>query len=57
MAQSVVDGLRPIQTEYARILADKKYLDGVLKTGAERADRIAQRILSKVYRKVGFVQL
>ena len=57
VAQSVVDGLRPIQTEYARILADKKYLDGVLKTGAERADRIAQRILSKVYRKVGFVQL
>ena len=45
---------------YARleeILADKAYVDGVLKDGAERAARLANRTVSKVYRKVGLLQL
>lgn len=57
VAESVVDSLRPIQQEYARILADRAYLDGVLKDGAERAAHIARRVLDKTYRKVGFLQL
>lgn len=57
VAESVVDNLRPIQQEYARILADRAYLDGVLKDGAERAAHIARRVLDKTYRKVGFLQL
>ena len=57
VAESVVDSLRPIQQEYARILADRAYLDGVLKDGAERAAHIARRVLDKPYRKVGFLQL
>ena len=40
-----------------RILADKSYVDGVLKDGAARAARIANRTVSKVYRKVGLLQL
>ena len=57
VAESVVDSLHPIQQEYARILADRAYLDGVLKDGAERAAHIARRVLDKTYRKVGFLQL
>lgn len=49
--------LAPVQTEYARILADKAYVDEVLKSGAERASRLANRTVSKVYRKVGLLQL
>ena len=33
------------------------YVDEVLKSGAERAARIANRTVSKVYRKVGLLQL
>ena len=47
----------PLQAEYARILADKAYVDEVLKNGAERASRLANRTVSKVYRKVGLLQL
>ena len=47
----------PVQAEYARILADKTYVDEVLKSGAERASRLANRTVSKVYRKVGLLQL
>ena len=42
VAGSVIDAFRPIQEEYARILADKTYLD---------------RMVSKVYKKVGMLQL
>ena len=54
---AVADGLAPIQGEYARILADKAYVDGVLKQGAAAACRIADRMVQKVYRKVGLLQL
>lgn len=56
VAGAVTDALRPIQDEYARILADKEYLDGVLADGAAAAQRIAGRTLAKVYRKVGMLQ-
>lgn len=57
VAESVIDALRPVQQEYHRLLADKAYLDGVLKDGAQRADAIARRVLAKVYKKVGFLQI
>lgn len=57
VAESVIDALRPFQQEYKRLLADKAYLDDVMQEGAQRASAIAARILSKVYRKVGFLQL
>lgn len=56
VACAVIDALRPIQAEYARILADKEYLDKVLAEGAAAAGRIAGRTLAKVYRKVGMLQ-
>ncbi len=54
-AQAVNQVLQPIQAEQQRILADKGYLENVLKEGAQRAESIAYKTLSKVYRKVGFV--
>ena len=57
VAQSVIDGLAPIQGEYKRILKDKDYVDGVLKQGAEQASRLADRMVAKVYKKIGLLQL
>ena len=57
VAQSVIDGLAPIQGEYKRILEDKDYVDGVLKQGAEQASRLADRTVAKVYKKIGLLQL
>ncbi|MDE7330605.1 MAG: tryptophan--tRNA ligase [Clostridia bacterium] len=54
VGETVADKLAPIQAEQARVLADKTYLDGVLRSGAERASRRAGRTLSKVYKKIGF---
>ncbi len=55
VADAVISVVEPIQKEQKKLLADKGYLEGVLKQGAERASDIARRTLSKVYRKVGLV--
>ncbi len=57
VGEAVADRLAPIQAEQARLLADKAYLDSVLKDGAARASAMAARTLSKVYKKIGFYQL
>ena len=55
VADAIVSVLAPIQAEQKRLLADKAYLEGVLKSGAEKASYIASKTLAKVYRKVGLV--
>ncbi len=52
-ADAVIAALEPIQKEYARIRADKAYLENVLHTGMENAQRQARRTISKVVRKIG----
>ena len=55
VGDAVVETLRPIREEATRILADKAYLEGVYKAGAEKASYVANKTLRKVYKKVGFV--
>lgn len=57
VGEAVADKLAPVQAEQTRLLADKEYLNTVLKSGAERASRTAGRTLSKVYKKIGFYQI
>lgn len=56
VAESVVDVLRPIQEKYNDFMANKDYLEQVYRAGAEQARYTARKTISKVYRKVGFVQ-
>ena len=55
VADAVISVVAPIQAEQKKLLADKAYLEGVLKTGAEHASYIASKTLAKVYRKVGLI--
>lgn len=57
VGEIVSDKLAPIKSEQAKILADREYLNTVLKNGAERAAHTAGRTLSKVYKKIGFYQI
>ena len=57
VAEAVVEELRPVQEELARLMGDKAYLEKCAKEGAEKANRIAYKTLSKVMRKVGFWQV
>ena len=57
VAETVISALAPIQGEYNRILADKAYVDGILAQGAAAASRLADRMVAKVYKKVGLLQI
>lgn len=57
VAEAVVEMMKPIRAEYDKIIADKAYLKDICASGAEKARRISQRTINKVYKKVGFLQL
>lgn len=56
VADSVINTLEPIQARYNALRGDQKLLDEILKAGAEVAQKRAYKMLSKVYRKIGFVE-
>jgi tryptophanyl-tRNA synthetase len=55
VGEACADGLAPVRAEFDRLIADKAYLEEVMKNGADDARRYAMRTLSKVRRKIGFV--
>jgi len=56
VGEAVVEALRPIREEAERILRDKAYLENIYKKGAEKAAYTANKTLSSVYKKLGFVK-
>ena len=56
VGEAVVELLRPIREEAERLIADKAYLEGIYKEGADKAARAASRTLRKVQKKIGFVE-
>jgi len=57
VGEACADALAPVQSEFARLAADKAYLEDVMAKGAEAAARDAARTMSKVRRKLGFIEL
>ncbi len=49
--------LTPIRIKYNELMCDKAHLASIAKDGAERANYLAQKMLRKVYKKVGLYQL
>ncbi len=57
LADIVTQSLSPIKQKHDELMKNKDYLDEVLRNGAEKAQNKAWKMLSKVYRKTGLVQL
>ena len=55
VGEAVVELMRPIREEAQRLLNDKVYLESVYRNGAQHAQYLANKTLSKVQRKIGFV--
>lgn len=55
VGDAVIELMRPIREEAERLMADKAYLEGIYREGARRAQYMANKTLSKVQRKIGFV--
>ena len=55
VGETCADKLQPVREEFDRLMADKSYLESVMKESAAEAGRCAYRTLAKVYKKLGFV--
>ena len=55
VGEVVADELKPIREKYEDLRKNKDYLEQIYKSGAERANKLSHRTLSKVKRKIGFV--
>ena len=55
VGEAVADHLKPIQDEFHRLIQDKAYLKACYTASDAKALAYSQRIVSKVYHKVGFV--
>ena len=51
------DALAPVQEKFNTFMSDKAQLEAQMKKGAEEASYVARRTLSKVQKKLGFVQI
>jgi tryptophanyl-tRNA synthetase len=54
LTEATIEHLRPIQTKYQEVMADKTYLESVLKDGKQQAALIADRTLADVKAALGF---
>lgn len=56
VGEAVADKLSPVKEKFNQLMADKSELTALMRDGAGRASRTASRTLSKVKRKIGFVE-
>ena len=54
---AVVEHLRPIQQRFVELSKDKAYLESLYTEHAHRASALAQRTLSKVMKKIGYIPM
>lgn len=55
VAEAVAESMKPIHEKYNDLMKNKDYLESIYKKGAETANYLSRKTLSKVKKKVGFV--
>ena len=55
LAELLVNEISPIGNEMKKLLADKTYLENVIKKGKEKANIIAEENLKNIREKVGLI--
>lgn len=56
VGEACADALAPVQSEFKRLMQDKKYLEDMMAKGAAEAHHDSLRTMSKVRRKIGFIE-
>ena len=56
LGELIASSLRPVRERYNEIISEKEYLNKILSEGAQKASYLAQKTISKVYRKIGLIK-
>jgi tryptophanyl-tRNA synthetase len=54
VGETVADALKPLQARYAELGQERGYIDGIIKSNAEKAANTANKTLREAQRAVGF---
>ncbi|MFM6003182.1 MAG: tryptophan--tRNA ligase, partial [Sphaerospermopsis kisseleviana] len=54
LTETAINALKPIQDKYKEVMAEKGYLESVLKDGREKAEAIANQTLADVKAALGY---
>ena len=54
LSEVLINKIEPISSEIKKLLNDKKYLDGILLKGSEKAEKIASKKIKEIKEIVGF---
>ncbi|MBE9198356.1 MULTISPECIES: tryptophan--tRNA ligase [unclassified Nodularia (in: cyanobacteria)] len=54
LTETTINALKPIQEKYQTVMADKAYLDSVLRDGRQKAEAIANQTLAQVKTALGY---
>ena len=54
LSENLIEKIKPISLEMKKLMSDNKYLDKIVKNGNEKAQEVADSVLSRVYDTVGF---
>ena len=57
LSELIIDILKPIQIEYQKLMGDRTFLDSIMENGRKKANKIANKTLRKVYKKIGFLPI
>ena len=55
VGEAVVEELRPVREKFEDLMKNRDFLESTWRQGAEKAERIANRTLGKVMKKIGFI--
>ena len=55
LSELIIDILKPIQNDYQKLMRDRTFLDSIMENGRKKANKIANKTLRKVYKKIGFL--
>jgi len=56
LGELIAESLKPVRERYNELISEKEYLNKILSDGAQRASYLAQKTVSKVYRKIGLIK-
>jgi tryptophan--tRNA ligase len=56
VGEAVAEGLAPLKIKYDEYMKNRDYLEKIYTESAQKASQLAERMLRKVYKKIGFIQ-
>lgn len=54
-AEAIIEELAPVQAKVNELLSNKKYLEEIYKSGADKANYVANKVLRKMQKKIGLI--